>query len=298
MDELCMLCPRKCNVNRKNSIGFCGAPFLPTVAKAMLHKWEEPCICYKNGSGAVFFSGCQLKCVFCQNHDISDQITGKTLDANDLSDLFLKLQEKGACNINLVSPTPYLNTIIPALEKSKKIGLTIPIVFNSGGYESPSTIKKLNGLVDIYLPDFKFYSTELSARYAKAKDYAKNALDSILEMLRQTSPPLWDGDHLMRGIIIRHLVLPGSSKDSVKILELIATQLPKDDVILSLMRQYTPMFHATDYAELTRTVTSLEYNRVVDTAQKLGFTNVYTQSAQSSGMDYVPNFSTFFDETN
>ncbi len=295
--DLCTLCPRECKVDRNKMIGFCGAHHLPTVAKAMLHKWEEPCICYGNGSGAVFFSGCQLKCVFCQNHQISSQISGRTLSAEELSNLFLLLEERGACNINLVSPTPYLNTVATALEKAKNKGLSIPIIFNSGGYESVASLKKMEGLIDIYLPDFKFYSTELSSRYAKANDYAERALEAIREMVRQTKNPLFSGEHLLHGTIVRHLVLPRASLDSVKILELLAENLPKN-TILSLMRQYTPMFCASEYPELSRSVTTLEYNRVIYAAQKLGFTDIYTQKAESIGQEYVPDFSVFFDETN
>ncbi len=297
-DEKCTLCPRECKINRKTSIGFCGAPPFPVVAKAMLHRWEEPCICYGKGSGAVFFSGCQLRCVFCQNHEISAKVTGKEMDASALADLFMQLEEKGACNINLVSPTPYLDTIIPALEKVKNAGLSIPVLFNSGGYESTGSLKKLDGLIDIYLPDFKFYSAEFANRYAKAKNYADRALESILEMFRQTGFPKFDDRRLKQGVIVRHLVLPGASADSVKILELLASHLPQNAIILSLMRQYTPMFHASEYPELSRTVTSLEYNRVIKAAQKLGFEDIYTQEAQSIGAEYVPDFSVFFDEMN
>jgi len=294
----CTLCPRNCKVDRTKDAGFCGASFLPTVAKVMLHQWEEPCICYDKGSGAVFFSGCQLRCVFCQNHEISSKLSGKELDCDSLSDLFLMLEQKGACNVNLVSATPYLQTVIPALEKAKLKGLSIPIVFNSGGYESVDSIKTLQGLVDVYLPDFKFYSSELSSSYAKASDYQERALECILEMVNQTGAPTFSENHLLRGVIIRHLVLPGSSDDSVKILELLSKELSSDSVILSLMRQYTPMFRAKEFPKLNRRITTLEYNRVVKAAEKFGFKSVYTQKAESVGVEYVPDFSTFFHESN
>lgn len=294
----CALCPRNCKVDRKTEKGFCGASTLPTVSKAMLHQWEEPCICYGNGSGAVFFSGCQLKCVFCQNHEISSTLKGTEMKSDELSDLFLRLEKTGACNINLVSPTPYLETIIPAIIKAKSSGLNLPIVFNSGGYESAQTIKKLDGLVDIYLPDFKFFSPELSARFAKAPDYADRASEVLNEMYKQTDRFQFKGDHLMKGIIVRHLVLPNFSADSVRILTRLANTFPKKDIILSIMRQYTPMFQADEFPELNRTITSLEYDRVVRTAKTLGFENIYTQSKESVGTKFVPDFSMFFDETN
>lgn len=294
---LCTLCPRKCKIDRSIAKGFCGASCLPTVSKAMLHQWEEPCICYGNGSGAVFFSGCQLRCVFCQNHEISAKLCGKELTSAELSDLFLELEQKGACNINLVSPTPYLDTIIPALERAKAKGLAIPILFNSGGYESLDSLRKLNGLVDIYLPDFKFHSKELSERYAKARDYAGHALSAIQEMVRQVGSPVQSEEHLRKGVIIRHLVLPGASADSVMILRTLAEHFHRDEIILSLMRQYTPIFQAKSFPELSRKITSLEYNRVLKEAERLGFTNIYTQSAESIGDKYVPDFSVF-DEMN
>ena len=296
-NSLCTLCPRKCNIDRSKAKGFCGASEIPTVSKVMLHQWEEPCICYGNGSGAVFFSGCQLRCVFCQNHEISSNLMGKEVNSADLSDLFLHLEERGACNINLVSPTPYLATIIPAIEKAKVHGLAIPILFNSGGYESVEALTHLEGLVDIYLPDFKFYSKDLSIRYAKASDYAERALDSITEMVRQTAAPQWNGEHLKKGVILRHLVLPGASSDSVAIIRTLAERFKKDSLILSIMRQYTPLHRAKDFPELCRKITSLEYNRVIEAAKELGFLNIYTQRSESVGKKYVPDFSVF-DEMN
>ena len=295
--SLCMLCPRNCKTDRMKAHGFCGASHLPTVSKIMLHQWEEPCICYGKGSGAVFFSGCQLRCVFCQNHEISSKLCGKEFSRDALCDLFFRLEQKGACNINLVSPTPYLDTIIPALEQAKTKGLSIPILYNSGGYESLNSLRRLDGLVDIYLPDFKFYSEELSTRYAKACNYAKCALEAIREMVRQTGSPLRNDERLQKGVIVRHLVLPGASADSVTILRTLAEHFHRDEIILSLMRQYTPVFKAENFPELSRKITSLEYNRVLKEAQRLGFVDVYTQSAESIGDKYIPNFS-FFDEMN
>ena len=294
----CTLCPRNCKIDRKLAAGFCGAPYLPRIAKAMLHQWEEPCICYGKGSGAIFFSGCQLRCVFCQNHVISRQIRGKEMNEKDLCALFLSMEEQGACNINLVTPTPYLRTVIPALELAKKSGLSLPIVFNSGGYESVETLKQLRGLVDIYLPDFKFYSKELSSRYAKALDYAEKCTEAISEMLFQTGNAQLNEDRLIKGTIVRHLVLPGCTSDSISVLQLLRKHFSEDRIILSLLRQYTPMANSNDFPELSRPITSLEYSRVVNSARELGFTNIYTQSKQSVGEEYVPDFSIFSEKTN
>ena len=295
---ICTLCPRKCKIDRRQNLGFCGAPLLPRVAKVMLHRWEEPCICYGAGSGAIFFSGCQLKCVFCQNKKISRRLCGKELDKDSLADLFFKLEDQGACNINLVSPTPYLNEVIPALEKAKVLGLSIPVLMNSGGYETVEALKMLDGLVDIYLPDFKFYSSELSLRYAKAPDYSERCMEAIIEMHHQTGKPYRCEEKLLRGVILRHLVLPGCSADSVRIIKTLSEHFSSDDLILSIMRQYTPMVDAEKFPELSRTVTSLEYNRVVKAAQSIGFTDIYTQSGESIGENYIPDFNVFFDETN
>lgn len=295
---ICTLCPRKCKIDRKKSLGFCGAPLLPRVAKVMLHRWEEPCICYGAGSGAIFFSGCQLKCVFCQNKKISRTICGKEQNKDALADLFLQLEDQGACNINLVSPTPYLNEVIPALEKAKALGLSVPILMNSGGYETVEALKHLDGLVDIYLPDFKFYSSELALRYAKASDYSLRCMEALHEMHRQTGKPSRCGERLLRGVIVRHLVLPGCSADSVKIMKMLSEHFSNDDLILSIMRQYTPMVDGERYPELTRTVTSLEYNRVAKAAQSVGFTDIYTQSSDSIGESFVPDFDIFFDKIN
>lgn len=295
--SLCTLCPRNCNIDRSEKKGFCGASAIPTIAKVMLHQWEEPCICYGKGSGAVFFSGCQLRCVFCQNHKISSHLLGKEMNAPDLADLFLRLESLGACNINLVSPTPYVETIIPAIESAKERGLTVPILYNCGGYESSETLKKLDGLVDIYLPDFKFHSKDLSMRYAKAENYADHALTAIKEMVRQTGVPSFQGEHLKKGVIIRHLVLPGASSDSIAILDTLSKHFPGNSFILSIMRQYTPMHEAEKFPELRRKITSLEYTKVIKAAQNFGFRDIYTQSNESVGCQYVPDFSVF-DEMN
>ncbi len=296
--DKCNLCPRNCAVNRDQTLGYCRAEKNLNIAKVMLHQWEEPGICYQNGSGAIFFTGCQMHCVFCQNHSISERSNGKNLTVEELSDVFLSLQDKGACNINLVSPTPYANEIVKALEIAKTKGLNIPVVFNSGGYEKEETLKLFSGLVDIYLPDFKFFSPNVSKRYAKAENYSEYCKKAILEMYRQTGEVLWENGHLKKGLMIRHMVLPKNTDDSLNIIRCIKEILPTDKIILSVLRQYTPMQSSIDFPEISRPITTLEYQKVVNFAQKNGFTNLYTQKKDSIGEKFIPDFSVFYYENN
>lgn len=287
----CRLCPRECGVDRNLHRGFCGAPSVARIAKADLHLWEEPCICAPPGSGAVFFSGCQLQCVFCQNYEISSRICGKAFSVEELTALFLFLQnEKKACNLNLVSPTPYLPSIVPALEKAKIRGLQIPVVFNSGGYEKKETLEKLMGLVEVYLPDFKFCNPDLSRKYAAAPDYFSVARSAIREMQRQTGNPRWENGALKKGVIVRHLVLPGESRDSLDVLNALFEDFGRDGVILSLMSQYFPTHRAAEFPALSRKITRLEYQKVVRHAENLGFKTIYTQGFASASAEYVPDF--------
>ncbi len=287
---VCNLCPRACGVDRTLRVGFCQAGRLPTVAKIMLHQWEEPCICYGAGSGAVFFSGCQLRCVFCQNHTISNHPIGEAMDRHRLCRTFLELEEKGACNINLISATPHVNEVIPALLLAKEKGLSLPIVWNSGGYETEETIARLEGLVDVYLPDFKFYDPQKGQEYAGTKDYPQVAKKAILAMQKQVGAPLWEKEKLKRGVLLRHLVLPGNTKDSLQILDWLATHCSTEKIALSLLWQYTPMHKADQFSELNRRVTKLEYQRVVKRADELGFQTVYTQEKSSANEAYTPDF--------
>ena len=292
-DALCQLCPRKCGVDRKRGIGFCGVGEKAVVAKVMLHRWEEPCICFGAGSGAVFFSGCQLQCVFCQNHEISCKIKGEAMERDSLSSLFLELEKAGACNLNLVSPTPHFRVIIPALRKAKEKGLSLPVVLNSGGYEKKETLELLSGLVDIYLPDYKFFSPSLAKCYAGAEDYPAVCQSAIAEMHRQVGSPVWEGERLKKGVIVRHLILPGASKDSIAILKNLRDSFGKEGVVLSLLRQFTPLHRAMDFPSLSRRITSLEYQRVEQCARQLGFRWIYTQGKSSASEDFVPDFSSF-----
>ncbi len=286
----CNICPRDCNVDRQSGkVGFCLCDDKIRIAKVMLHHWEEPVISGKNGSGAIFFSGCTLRCVFCQNREISRGMSGNTVSENDLANIMLDLQEKGAHNINLVTPTHLVPQIIKSLDIAKP-KLKIPVVYNTSGYERIETLQKLNGYVDVYLPDFKYYSQELSAKYSKAADYFDVASKAISEMYRQVGKFSFDNNEIMKkGLIVRHLVLPGCRRDSIKVLEELERLLPKDDIKLSLMSQYTPEFAPVEYPELSRKVTTFEYNSVLDKALELGFDGFF-QAKDSATKKYTPEF--------
>ena len=255
----------------------------------MLHKWEEPPISAQNGSGAVFFSGCTLKCVYCQNQEISRKPVGTEYSPKQLADIFLQLQENGAHNINLVTPTHFTNQIISALELVKH-RINIPIVYNTSGYETVDTLKLLKGYIDIYLPDFKYYDSELAQKYSKAPDYFDVAVKAIKEMYDQVGAYRENNNGLaIKGVIIRHLVLPGCRHDSVKILEEIKKALPIKNIRLSLMSQFTPDFVSPEYKELSRKITSFEYNYVLNKAIELGFDGFFQQK-DSASAKYTPNF--------
>jgi putative pyruvate formate lyase activating enzyme len=286
----CNLCPRECGVNRTIQSGFCRCGSQIKVARAALHFWEEPCISGNKGSGTVFFSGCTLKCCYCQNFQISSGGFGKEISVARLAEIFLELQEMGAHNINLVTATQYLIGVLKALDlvKSK---LHIPVVYNCGGYEQAETIRALKGYVDIYLPDFKYYSSVLSWNYSKAQDYFQVATAAIKEMISQTEG-LKSGENgiLQHGVIIRHLVLPGGRKDSFQILKWISESLPKDKFLLSLMSQYTPYSENQEFKELNRKITTFEYESVVEEAMRLGLSNGFMQERSSAKEEYTPSF--------
>ena len=291
MEHNCLQCPRKCGSDRAGgNLGYCGAPWDFCISRASLHMWEEPSVSGTRGSGTIFFSGCNLRCVFCQNRDISHGIKGKRIDVGELADLMLRLRDAGAHNINLVTPTPYAHQLVAVL-KDVKPRLGIPIVYNCGGYESVDTLRALEGLVDVYLPDFKYYDSELSSRYSGAADYDTVALAALREMLRQTGAPRIEGDGLItRGTIVRHLVLPGCRKDSIALLRMLASELGTSSFLLSLMSQYTPQFAKDcDYPNLCRRVTSFEYGSVLDEAERLGFDG-YFQGRTSATPSYTPDF--------
>lgn len=286
----CKLCPRQCGTDRYRSKGFCGAGAEAVVAKVSLHQWEEPCISVKNGAGTVFFSGCNLHCCYCQNNQISSRLHGITVTAGKLADIFLSLEQKGADNIELVTPTHFVPQIIRALDIAKP-RLHIPVIYNTGGYELAETLRLLDGYIDVYLPDLKYYSPQASMRYSVAADYFQYASAAVTEMYRQTGAPvLTDSGALIKGTLIRHLVLPGLRHDSMKILDWIADNFPSGSVLVSIMSQYTPFdFIPDEFPEIKRHVTKMEYNSVVRHASELG-TEGFIQEISSASQKYVPDF--------
>ena len=286
----CMLCPRKCQANRTSGqTGFCGMSDQIQIARASLHMWEEPCISGTNGSGTVFFSGCNLKCVFCQNHTIAIGQKGKAVSIEHLAELFLMLQDKGAHNINLVTPSHYIPGIAQALALAKQQNMNLPIVYNTSGYDSVTSLTLLDGLVDIYLPDFKYVSSNLSKRYSHASDYFHVAARSLAEMYRQVGEPVFDGDMIRRGIIVRHLVLPGCTEDSKAVIRYLY-ETYGDRIFISIMNQYTPLPHVASYPELNRKVTESEYDEVVDFAIDLGVEHGFIQEGNTAEESFIPEF--------
>ncbi len=287
----CDICPRGCGVDRTKKVGFCGVGADFIVARASLHPWEEPPIAGKNGSGTVFFGGCNLRCVYCQNREISRGGVGKPMTADELAAVCLDLQEQGAENLNFVTPTHYAAALGKVLQKIRPL-LKIPVVYNCGGYEKIGTLRGLDGLVDVYLPDCKYYDGELSGRLSGAPDYFEVFIGALGEMLRQVGKPAYGADGKMtRGVIVRHLVLPGYRHDSIRILDELAERFGTGAFLLSLMRQYTPAFAAdADDENLHRKVTTFEYESVLDEARKHGFSG-FCQTADAATAAYTPTFS-------
>jgi len=285
----CTLCPRECRADRETSQGFCGGGLLPRAAKAYLHMWEEPCISGTKGSGTVFFSGCSLKCCFCQNYRISAESFGKEISIERLSEIFLELQYKGAHNINLVSPTHYVPQIIAALDMCRD-KLHIPVAYNCGGYEKAETIEMLRGYVDIFMPDMKYYSSELSEKYSAAPDYFEYASKAIAKMTEIAGKPVLDENGIMqRGVIIRHMVLPTHRRDSEAVLKKLYELYGTDSFLLSLMSQYTPFYKSCEHKEINRRISTYEYEKVSQLAQELGF-NGFMQERSSAKEEYTPDF--------
>lgn len=290
----CMLCPRNCGVNREaGETGVCGQTDTVKVARAALHYWEEPCISGTAGSGAVFFSGCALHCVFCQNYSIANGKAGRTVTQERLSEIFLEMQEKGANNINLVTPGHFVPQIADALRNAKKRGMDLPVVYNTSSYEHVDTLKEMEGLVDIYLPDFKYMDDALGFRYSHVKDYSKTAKAAITEMVRQTGEAVFEGsdeDGLMkRGTIVRHLVLPGHVEDSKAIIRYLYGAYG-NRIYISVMNQFTPMPALEAYPELNRKVTEKEYEEVVDYAISLGVECGFIQEGETAKESFIPAF--------
>ena len=280
----CELCPRRCCVDRTaGQVGFCGCPDTALVAKAMIHRWEEPVLAGEGGSGAIFFGGCTLKCAYCQNRAISGGPVGKAVTSAGLRQIIEDLVAQGAENIDLVTPTHFLPTILPALEPK----LPVPVVYNCGGYERVETLRALEGKVDIYLPDLKYANNGLSARLSFAGDYFFVAQKAILEMFRQTGPVRWRGDKVTRGVIIRHLILPGQVENSLKVLDWIGETFAPGDVLVSLMRQYTPMQGLT--APFDRPITDEEYDAVLSWMMLNGLEG-FTQEKSAADSRFIPDF--------
>ncbi len=284
----CTLCPRACGANRTTETGFCHCGTEIRVARAALHPWEEPCISGTKGSGTVFFAGCALQCCFCQNRNISRYAVGKVLTVSQLADTFLRLQNDGAHNINLVTGSHYTPWITAAL-KQVKHRLDIPVVWNCSGYESPEILSMLDGLVDIYLPDLKYFSTETAEKFSACPDYFDIASHAIPKMLQQTGNLQWNGSLLKRGLIVRHLVLPGYRRESMALLDWLAECLPSEQFLLSLMGQYTPPDEPLPYAQLNRRITTFEYEQVREHAVALGF-NGFSQERSSADNKFTPDF--------
>lgn len=294
MQKRCTLCPRNCVVDRTvGERGICGQTNEIKVARAALHFWEEPCISGAEGSGTVFFSGCSLHCVFCQNQEIANGTAGKVITVERLAEIFLELQEKGANNINLVTPGHFTPQIKEALLMAKQNGLRLPVVYNTGGYESIENIKSLGGLVDIYLPDFKYMSSELSEKYSHAADYAAVVKENLAEMVRQTGMPLFDerGEDglIKKGTIVRHLLLPGCLEDSKEIIRYLH-ETYGNRIYISIMSQFTPLAHMEKYPQLNRKVTAEEYEELVDYAIELGVEQGFIQEEDVASESFIPAF--------
>lgn len=289
--ENCLLCPRKCGINRATGqTGVCGVSAEIRVARAALHYWEEPCISGEKGSGAVFFSGCSLHCVFCQNREISDGKAGKIISKERLRDIFLELKAKGANNINLVTPGQYIPDIVWAVSDARRYGMELPIVYNTSGYENADELKQLEGIVDVYLPDFKYMDSALSAKYSRAKDYPSVAKQAISEMVRQQPGVVIDDATglIQKGVIVRQLLLPGHVNDAKAILKYLHDTY-QDSIYISMMSQFTPIA-LKDYPEINRTVTRREYERLIDYAIKIGITNAFIQEGNVAKDSFIPAF--------
>lgn len=287
----CDLCPRQCKVDRKEKSGYCGVSGEGVyVARAALHFWEEPCISGEHGSGTVFFSGCVLRCVYCQNYEIAHARLGTCISKERLSEIFLELQEQGAENINLVTPTHYTTEIIWAVNRAREQGLELPIVYNCGGYESVETLRKLEGIVDVYLTDFKYFHSDLAKRYSQAEDYPQIAMVALEEMIRQQKEPIFnEKGQMVRGVILRHLLLPGCVKQAKEIVAYVY-EMYGEQVYFSLMNQYTPLKQVEQYPELNRKVTKREYQRWLEYVMDLGVEQAFIQEGETAKESFIPTF--------
>ena len=290
----CNLCPKKCSVNRNNSmVGLCKSTNELKIAKAYLHKWEEPCITGENGSGTIFFSGCNIRCLYCQNYMISEMNNGKIISVEEFSDICLKLQSDGASNINLVTPTHFVPLIISGITLAKQKGLHIPIVYNSSGYERVETLRMLTGIVDIYLPDFKYFSDEYAKKYSLCNDYFEFTSKAIQEMYRQQPKCIFDENGtIQKGVIVRHLIIPTLEKDSKNILKYLYENY-QNNIYYSIMNQYTPV-RKCKYHELNIKLDDKVYNEVIDYAWSLGIRNAFVQEEGTQKESFIPDFNKFY----
>lgn len=283
---ICNACPRKCNVDRQNTLGYCKSSDKFKLARAALHFWEEPCISGKNGSGAIFFSGCNLGCVFCQNYDISHNCKGVEVSDGKLIDIMKNLVDKGANNINLVNPTHYSAQLLRVFEKYKPL---VPIVYNTSGYDSVETLRLFDGIVDVYLPDFKYIRPDKAQKYSKAENYPQVAEAALTEMKRQVKSDVFDDRGIMqKGMIIRHLVLPSNTNASIEALDYLAENF--DDTYISVMAQYVPCGDLTEYKEINRPLTQREYDKVVNHILDLGLDKIFVQELEAASDEFIPDF--------
>ena len=286
----CTFCPRQCGIDRTRQAGACGAKDTLRLARAALHEWEEPCLSGSRGSGTIFFSGCALRCCFCQNAPLSHEFYGADITPDRFGEICFELKEQGAHNINLVSASHFISLIKPVLQKIKP-ELGLPIVFNAGGYETVETLRELDGIVDIYLPDFKFMDGSLSGKYCKAPDYPQVVKKAILEMYRQVPSPMLNEHGIMqKGLIIRHMVMPNAMHDSMAILDWIAENFDLGTIFVSLMSQYTPCYHSHLYPEINRRISTYEYQKVYEHLLSLGIKQGYAQEKSSAKEEYIPPF--------
>lgn len=285
----CKLCPRNCQVNRINTLGYCKSPTTIQIGNYSFHKWEEPPISGSRGSGTIFFTHCSLNCIYCQNYELTKKHKGYTITIPELADIMILLQKKGANNINLVTPTHYVPSIISSLNLAKKKGLNIPIIYNTSGYENLNTLKLLNNYIDIYLPDLKYYSPDISQKYSNVSNYFDIATKAIKEMYKQVGSPKFNKEGIITsGLIVRHLILPGHIEDSKKILKYLYDTY-KDNIYISIMNQYTPV-QQTPYPNLNRSLTIKEYNEVIDYAYDIGIRNAFVQDGETNKESFIPIF--------
>jgi len=287
MSELCCICPRECNADRKNGrYGYCGMSENPVIARVSKHMWEEPCISGEKGSGTIFFSGCVMRCVFCQNYKISAEKFGREISVSQLAECYKKLEKSGVHNINLVNPTHFVPAIIKSLDIYRP---SLPVIYNCGGYEKKETLRKLEGYIDVYLPDFKYATAELAEKYSRAKDYPTVAVSAIGEMLRQQPENIFDESGIIqKGVIIRHLILPSNTRNSIAVIDMLKENFGTD-ITVSLMAQYIPCGKAYNFPEINRKITKREYSKVLSYLESSGLGG-YTQELSSATEKYIPDF--------